>query len=84
MLIRLLKPLVLSPFVRQHLRRYISKPTHADLEVLKTLVESDQLKPIIDRTYALHETSAASRDIEGGRLEAKSWSGLWPIRPTTD
>lgn len=34
MLIRLLKPLVLSPFVRQHLRRYISKPTHADLEVI--------------------------------------------------
>ena len=31
MLIRLVKPFVLSPFVRQNLRRYLSRPNHDDL-----------------------------------------------------
>jgi NADPH:quinone reductase-like Zn-dependent oxidoreductase len=63
MLIRLVKPLVLSPFVRQRLRRYLSTPNHADLEILKRLVESKKLRPVIDRTYPLHDTPAALRYI---------------------
>jgi NADPH:quinone reductase-like Zn-dependent oxidoreductase len=63
MLIRLVKPLVLAPFVRQRLRRYLSTPNHADLEILKRLVESKKLRPVIDRTYPLHDTPAALRYI---------------------
>ena len=71
MLIRLVKPLVLSPFVRQRLRRYLSTPNHADLEILKRLVESKKLRPVIDRTYPLHDTPAALRYIEGGHVRGK-------------
>jgi len=71
MLIRLVKPLVVGPFVRQNLRRYLSKPNHADLCVLKELVESGKLRPAIDRTYPLAETAAALRSIEGGHARGK-------------
>jgi NADPH:quinone reductase-like Zn-dependent oxidoreductase len=71
LLMRLLMPLVLSPFVRQNLRRYLSKPNHADLVLLNTLVESGKLKPVIDRTFALHDTPKALRYIESGHARGK-------------
>jgi NADPH:quinone reductase-like Zn-dependent oxidoreductase len=71
MLVRLLKPLVLSPFVRQRLRRYVSVPNHDDLVVLKELVEAGQLRPVIDKTYPLRETPAALAYIEGGHARGK-------------
>ena len=71
MLVRLLKPLLVSPFVRQNLRRYLSMPNHQDLVVLKELVESGKLKPVVDRTYPLDETSEALRYIEGGHARGK-------------
>ena len=71
MLVRLLKPLVVSPFVRQNLRRYLSVPKHEDLLVLKEMVESGKLTPVIDRTYPLRETPAALGYIEGGHARGK-------------
>lgn len=71
MVTRLVKPLVLSPFVRQNLRRYLSVPNHEDLVILKELVESGKRKPVIDRKYPLHETPAALRYIEGGHAAGK-------------
>lgn len=71
MLVRLVKPLVLSPFVRHNLRRYLSMPNHRDLVVLKELVESGKLAPVIDKVYPLHETPAALRYIESGRARGK-------------
>jgi NADPH:quinone reductase-like Zn-dependent oxidoreductase len=69
--LRLIKPLVLSPFVRQELRRYLSVPNHADLVVLKELVESGKLRPVIDKTYPLGETATALARIEGGHVSGK-------------
>ncbi|MHC4470501.1 MAG: NAD(P)-dependent alcohol dehydrogenase [Planctomycetota bacterium] len=70
-LVRLVKPLVLSPFVRQNLRRYLSIPNHQDLVALKELVESGKLTPVIDRTYPLRETPAALGYIEAGHARGK-------------
>ena len=67
----LLAPLALSPFVRQDLRRYLSVAKHADLVVLKELVESGQLTPIIERTYTLEQTPEALRHIETGHARGK-------------
>lgn len=50
MLIHVVKPLVVSPIVRQSLPRYLSVPNHEDLVVLKEFVESGKLRPVIDRT----------------------------------
>jgi NADPH:quinone reductase-like Zn-dependent oxidoreductase len=49
MLVRLLKPIVLSPFVHQNLRRYLSVAQDKDLVILKELVESGRLTPVIVR-----------------------------------
>ena len=71
LLVRLVKPLLLSPFLRQSLRRYLSVPNHEDLVVLKELVESGKLKPVIDKKYPLRETPAALVYIEGGHARGK-------------
>jgi NADPH:quinone reductase-like Zn-dependent oxidoreductase len=71
LLVRLVRPLVTSPFTRQTLRRYLSTANHRDLVVLKELVESGKLTPVIDKSYQLHETPVALRAIEGGHTRGK-------------
>jgi NADPH:quinone reductase-like Zn-dependent oxidoreductase len=71
MLVRLVKPLVVSPFVRQKLRRYLSEPNAKDLLVLKELVESGKLRPVIDRVFPLSATADALRYVESGRARGK-------------
>jgi NADPH:quinone reductase-like Zn-dependent oxidoreductase len=71
MTVRLIRPLLLSPFVRHQLRRYLSSPSRTDLEVLKALVEAKQLRPVIDTSFALEETPTALRHIEGGHARGK-------------
>lgn len=71
LLLRLVKPLVLSPFVRQNLRRYLSVPNHDDLVFLRELVEAGKLMPVIDRMYPLHETPSALAYIEKGHARGK-------------
>jgi len=71
MLVRLLAPLVISPFVRHNLRRFLSTPSHQDLAVLAGLVEAGKLSPVIDRRFPLHETAAALRYVEAGHARGK-------------
>jgi NADPH:quinone reductase-like Zn-dependent oxidoreductase len=71
MLVRLAKPLVLSPFSSQQLKRYLSSPKHEDLVVLKELAESGKLRPVIDHVYPLSETAAALAYIEKGHAAGK-------------
>lgn len=71
LLVRLLMPLALSPFVTHKLRRYLSTPNHADLVVLKELIESGNLRPVIDRTFPLQEVPAALYHIETGHARGK-------------
>ncbi len=72
MLVRLLKPILLSPFVRHDLRRYLSMPNHEDLDVLTGTVESGQLTSAIGECWPLPETPAALRHIEGGHARGKT------------
>jgi NADPH:quinone reductase-like Zn-dependent oxidoreductase len=55
---------MLSPFVRQRLRGFLSQPKKEDLAVLKTLVEAGKVTPVIDRTYPLGEVPDAMRYLE--------------------
>ena len=71
MLVRLARPFVLSPFVRQNLRRYLSHPNRADLTLLTGLVEEGKLRPVIDTTYALGDVPAALRQIEAGHVRGR-------------
>ena len=46
-------------------------PNHEDLVVLKELVESGKLTPVIDKTCPLRETPAALGYIEEGHARGK-------------
>ncbi len=71
MFIRLIKPLLLSPFVSQDLRRYLSVPNDEDLVVLKQLVDSGKLTPVIDETFPLDQAATALAYIERGHARGK-------------
>ncbi|MBA2244667.1 MAG: NAD(P)-dependent alcohol dehydrogenase [Gemmatimonadetes bacterium] len=71
MMVRLVRPLVLSPFTGHSLRRYLSSPKQGDLADLAALVEAGKLRPVIQAVYPLHETPAALRHIEMGHTRGK-------------
>jgi NADPH:quinone reductase-like Zn-dependent oxidoreductase len=71
MLVRLVRPLLVSPFVRHSLRRFVSNPNGADLQALVDLVEAGRLRPVIDRTFTLDQTAEALRHIEAGHAAGK-------------
>jgi hypothetical protein len=48
---RTLRAVVVSRFVRQRLRSFLSKPKRTDLVVLKELIEAGEVTPVIDRTF---------------------------------
>ncbi len=71
LLVRLIRPVLMSPFVKHSLRRPISNPKREDLEVLSSMVEEGALRPVIDATYPLPEAAAALRHIEAGHARGK-------------
>lgn len=71
LLIRMFKPLLLSPFSRPSLKRYLSTPKHQDLVLLKDLAETEKLMPVIDKTFPLAETPDALRHLETGHAAGK-------------
>lgn len=71
MMARLVKPLVLNPFVSQSLRRYLSVPNHEDLVALQELVDAGELSPVIDKSYPLDQTATALAYIERGHARGK-------------
>src|SRR5829696_5565635 len=62
---------MLSPFVSQKLGTFVSAPNHEDLLILKELIESGKVTPVIDRTYPLAEVPEAMRYLEGGHAQGK-------------
>jgi NADPH:quinone reductase-like Zn-dependent oxidoreductase len=70
-LTRLLKALVLSPFVSQRLVPYLARIRHADLMFLNELAEAGKLSPVIDRQYPLSEVPDAIRYVGTGRARGK-------------
>jgi NADPH:quinone reductase-like Zn-dependent oxidoreductase len=70
-LAQLLRTLLLSPFVSQKMTMFVMKPNPKDLVVLKELLESGKVTPVIDRTYPLSETPDALRYLEEGHAQGK-------------
>ena len=63
--------LLLSPFVNQKLTLLLAKPNKQDLTVIVELLASGKIKPIIDRSYPLHQTPEAIRYLEAGHARGK-------------
>jgi NADPH:quinone reductase-like Zn-dependent oxidoreductase len=68
---RMLKAAVLSPFVSQRIVPFISKNDRATLALLAELADDGQIRPIIDRQYALSETPDAIRYVGEGHARGK-------------
>jgi NADPH:quinone reductase-like Zn-dependent oxidoreductase len=68
---RSLGAVLLSPLVSQKLSMLASTENAADLQVLRDLIESGQITPVIDRTYPLSETAAAIAYVHDGRARGK-------------
>lgn len=63
---------VLSLFVSQQERPFVSMPNKEDLATLKELAESEKVTPVIDRTYPLGETAEAIGHVGEGHSQGKT------------
>jgi NADPH:quinone reductase-like Zn-dependent oxidoreductase len=70
-LIRILRGVVASRFSEQKLLPFLADHSKDDLLVLKELVESGKVTPVIDRTYPLSETPEAVGYLEKGHARGK-------------
>jgi NADPH:quinone reductase-like Zn-dependent oxidoreductase len=68
---RVIKTLVLSPFVGQKMASFTVKPNKEDLRFLKQLIDAGNVMPVIDKTYPLSETPEAIRYLENGHARGK-------------
>src|SRR6266550_3189667 len=60
-----------SKFTSQKFVTYIAKLTKDDLNILRDLMQSGKVAPVIDRTYKISETQAAVRYLEEGHARGK-------------
>ena len=65
------KAFLLSPFSRQLESMYMAAPNGRDLALLKEWIEAGKIKPVIDQTYPLSDTSAAFRRLENEHARGK-------------
>jgi NADPH:quinone reductase-like Zn-dependent oxidoreductase len=61
----------LAPFVSQHYEMLLASINDRDLELVRGLIESRRVRPVIDRTYPLREVPDAIRYLEKGRARGK-------------
>jgi len=68
---RQLRGQLLSGFLRQRITGLLCKENAADLDVLRSLMESGQLLPVVDRTCTLTQLPDAFHSLETGKLRGK-------------
>lgn len=68
---RQLRAILLSRFVGQRLTTFVCSENHADLLVLKELVEAGRVAPVLDRSYPLAEAPQAIRYVHEGHARGK-------------
>ena len=66
-----LKVPLMAPFVSQRLAVVMAKGGKKDLEILRDLIQSEELRPVIDRCYSLAEVPEAIRYLEQGHARGK-------------
>jgi len=70
-LARMLKTLVLSWFVSQSFVVFMARRSQEDLTVVRELMQSGKVTPVIDRSYRLSEVPAAIRYLAEGHARGK-------------
>jgi NADPH:quinone reductase-like Zn-dependent oxidoreductase len=68
---RLVTMAVLSPVVSQRMASFLAHQNQADLAVLRELLETGKVRPVLDRTYPLSDTAKAIAYLEQGHARGK-------------
>ena len=68
---RIIKTMVLSPFINQQMGMMMADANHDDLTILADMMQSGKMKAVIDRTYKLSEVPAAIAYLEEGHARGK-------------
>jgi NADPH:quinone reductase-like Zn-dependent oxidoreductase len=63
--------LAISPFFGRKLKMYITKPGHEDLELIREMIQSGAVTPVVDRVYAFEEAARAMEHVVGGHTRGK-------------
>ena len=63
--------LVMSPFISQRIRFFVTSPNRDDLQMLADLMQAGTVTPVIDRCYPLGDAAEAMRHLESGRARGK-------------
>jgi len=71
MMTRTLQAKLLSKFVDQQMGWMLAHPNQKDMATLADLMQSEKVKPVIDRTYKLAELPEAIRYLEEGHARGK-------------
>lgn len=71
MLMRLVRPVLQSPFSKQSYKRFFSAPSTANLTYLSDLVAAGKLRPVVAQVYPLAETAAALAHVAGGHARGR-------------
>ena len=66
-----LQVLLLGSRGQQKISMFLAQPNQDDLLVIKDLLETDKITPVIDRTYPLAQTADAIRYLETSRARGK-------------
>ena len=70
-LLRPLAAILVSPFVDQEMVKFIASMRQDDLQTLADMLESGQIRSVIDQRYVLADTAEAIRYSESGRARGK-------------
>ena len=68
---RVIKIMLLSPFVSQKMVMMMTDPSKDDMTYLRDLMQAGKVTPVIDRTYKLGEVPEAIRYVEKGHARGK-------------
>ena len=68
---RLITALVLSWFVSQKLVTFLARPSKEDLAIMRDLMATRKVTPVIDKRYSLSEVPEAIRYLEEGHAKGK-------------
>ena len=66
-----IRAFMLRPFVKQEMGFMISKVNRDDLMLLREMMQTGKVKPVIDKTYPLSQTRDAVAYVETGRARGK-------------
>ncbi|HTG47404.1 MAG TPA: NAD(P)-dependent alcohol dehydrogenase [Actinomycetota bacterium] len=68
---QMLRAPLLSLLTGQRLRPVLAEGNHDDLEILAKMVEDGEMRPVVDRTFALPDAAEAIRYLERGHAAGK-------------